>query len=256
MMTLLDAVRPETVTPRPFPYVTQGGVLDGDLCCQLVAEFPSSETIANGKPLSGLADRFTLQTVLAMTHPGVSSLWKAFIASHVTRDFYLRVLDVFAPVMLREHPRLEAELGPLRTLRVGTRGVQSFDEADVLLDANLCINTPDPVEAAVRIAHVDQPTKLFVGLWYLKPDADQSTGGHLELYAYADETPVPLRNRRLPIDERVTRMASIPYERNRLVFWVNTRRGMHARSPRSASAYPRMFVNLIGWVRAPLFEVS
>ena len=63
---------------------------------------------------------------------------------------------------------------------------QAFADCEVLLDAQVCVNTPVlRAASSVRGPHVDKPNKLFAGLYYLRPPGDTTTvGGELQLYRY------------------------------------------------------------------------
>jgi hypothetical protein len=107
----------------------------------------------------------------------------------------------------------------------------------------------------VRTIHVDDPHKLFAGLFYLRQPGDDSRGGDLEIYR--------LKGRSFAfhggpyMDGRyVERVAAVPYDRNVLVVLVNSLHSLHGVSVRHPTAWTRCFVNLVAEVETPLFDLA
>ncbi len=137
------------------------------------------------------------------------------------------------------------------------RYVDGYSDHDLLIDARISINTPVTLlPTSVREAHLDLPTKLFVGLFYLRPDDDRdSRGGDLVLCRFRPCARPGFS--RFEVDPRsVEDVKVIPYDKNVLVLFLNTARSIHAVTPRFPTPHTRRFVNVIGEVSRPLFDVE
>lgn len=189
-------------------------------------------------------------------NPRFPKVWKDFFQSHLNQPFLDNVLSLFSESILKEYPDFETRFRPLGELKAGIRPVDEKSDADVLLDCQLALNTPVSVNGTtVRAPHIDSPRKLFVGLFYLRLDEDDSQGGDLEIYRP--------RQKDLVLDQ--TRTASfadmelacrVPYKSNTLVLFLNTPVSFHGVSPRSRTPYHRLFVNILAEMRQDLFTLA
>lgn len=251
-LSLLANARASEVVEEPFPHLVVRNALDRDTCARLLREMPPVETLGQGRAL-GNNERVSYPWRAAMTDPSVSSTWKRFLEAHVSQDFLDGLVRVFGPSLQRLHPRFEQCCAPLDRLRSGVRGVDDFDRADVLLDAQICANTPVVRESTVRGAHVDAYNKLFIGLFYLRHPGDESTGGDLQLYGprrgLGFQSLTPLTSR-----ARFEMGRTVRYEHNVLVLFLNSMRSVHLVTARSPTQYPRLLVNFVGEVKAPIWE--
>src|SRR4051794_19687927 len=137
---LTAAGRPQVVSD-PFPHVVIENAFDDELCAQLLEQFPPLEVVAQGTEL-GSNTRFSLPAHLALENDALSALWKEVVAAHVSPQFLADLIDAFGDDILRCYPSFESDFGALDSLRAGVRQADSFDSADVLLDAQISVNTP------------------------------------------------------------------------------------------------------------------
>jgi hypothetical protein len=250
--SLLSRIEPAHVVAEPFPHVIARDVLDEQVCDRLIAEFPASDVVAEGQP-PGSNRRFSYSAGKALGDARLSPLWREFVGAHVAQAFLDGLLGLFGDHVVRLYPQLR---GTVRSARAGIRNADGFDRADVLLDAQVSINTPVIGRGtSVRTAHVDDPHKLFAGLFYLRHPGDDSRGGDLELYR--------LKGRRFafhggPYMEKtyVERVATVRYEKNVLVLLVNSLHSLHGVSVRDATPWTRCFLNLVAEVDTPLFDLA
>lgn len=247
--SVLAGVTPAAVVDSPFPHVVIRNALDPAYCARLLKAMPPIETLAQGRTV-GSNQRVSYPCSAARTDPSISPTWRRFLDGHVDQAFFDAMMSAFGSALRRLHPRFETRCGRIDRLRVGLRGREDFDRADVLLDAQICANTPALGRASsVRGAHVDAPDKLFVGLYYLRHPADTSTGGDLQLYGSRRE-----RWRRAAAASRFELFRTIPYGHNVLVLFLNSIRSVHLVTERSPTPHPRLFVNFVGEVREPLWR--
>jgi hypothetical protein len=242
------------VVADPFPHVVVDGFLDGGLADELVRQMPPLSTLTGGAALGGNA-RFTLGAADALAAPAVPSVWKQVIGEGLTQGFLNRVVRLFDPFIRSEFPDFAARFADPARLTAVPRHAQERPRGAVGLDAQISGNTPALTGGTtVRGPHLDRTDKLFVGLLYLRLDGDDSRGGDLELYESADRVPAFAPKRLLPRD-RVRVVKVVPYRRNTLVLFLNTPRALHGVSPRAATPHPRYFLNLVGEMPGPVFDV-
>jgi hypothetical protein len=251
-VSVLARIQPGDVVAEPFPHVIARDVLDADLCDALITGFPSNDVVAEGEP-AGSNRRYSYSAGKALADARLAALWRDVIRAHVSQAFLDDLVRVFGEHVRRLYPHLVSDGA---ALRAGIRNADAFDRADVLLDAQPSINTPvSGPPSSVRPVHVDDPHKLFAGLFYLRHPQDDSSGGDLELYR--------LKGRRFafhggPYMARryVERVRTVDYDTNVLVVFVNSLRSLHGVSVRRPTRWTRYFLNLVAEVRSPLFDLG
>lgn len=255
-------VKKSDVITEPFPHIVVKDALEEDIYLKLVSEFPSIATVISkgienkGLDLSSSNKRFHYLASETFNDNRVTSLWKSFIAMHTSNVFLHEVLDIFKEQLSRIYPNFEKEYGALEMLSSGLRNVDTFERANVLLDAIISVNTPVVTKpTSVRNVHIDLPDKLFAGLFYMRDPQDTSTGGDLEIYKFKNGIPCGFRNCE-SANRYVEYVKTIKYDRNVLVLFINSIYSLHGVTVRSVTNYPRYFVNLVGEVKKPLFDQS
>lgn len=254
MKSLLSNVQKIHVSTHPFPHIVITDPLDDELCLQLISEYPSVNTVTNGQDYSS-NQRFSYSASEVFGEDNISPLWKQFVQAHTSSAFLIELTSIFENHIRLMYPSLESDIGTLKSLRAGVRNIDTFSTADVLLDAQICVNTPVvDTPSSVRTAHVDKPNKLFAGLYYLRSPEDTSTGGDLEIYKFKDK---PNRFKGVYISEKYVEVfKTVKYQRNVLVLFINSIKSVHGVTVRSKTNSPRYFFNLIGEVKQPLFDLS
>ena len=165
------------------------------------------------------------------------------------------MLSLFAKHIRRDLVDFEQRFGSLENLQAVTRQSGERGRGTIGLDAQIAVNTPALAPGTtVRGPHLDRTNKLFVGLLYLRPDNDDSQGGDLELYVPTAKNPVFAAKRMLPRED-VQLVRTIPYRKNSLILFLNTPRSLHGVSPRAVTRHPRYFINLVGEMSQPIFDI-
>lgn len=244
------------VSVDPFPHVVLEEALQPDLAAALVREMPSLDVLTRGAPPES-NKRFTLSSADLLGDLRVSETWRSTIRAGLSQSLLDRVARLFADHVERELPGFAKRFGPLRSLRARQRVAGEPRGAGVVsLDAQIAVNTPALTSGTtVRTPHLDRTDKFFVGLLYLRPENDASRGADLELYRFADAVPAFGPKRSLSRDAVVV-ARTIPYRTNTLVLLLNGPRAVHGVSPREATDHPRYFLNLVGEMSGPIFEVD
>ncbi|HET9484033.1 MAG TPA: 2OG-Fe(II) oxygenase [Xanthomonadales bacterium] len=254
-MNLAESLVPARHAADPFPHYAVEDALPREAFEALVAAFPANPLVMQGgKP--GDNRRYSWSAREALADPALDPRWRDFVAAHVSQEFLDGVLAALADDIRATYPGIEARVGrPIAQWRAGLRRRDTFATADVLLDAQLCINTPVvDAPSTVRGPHVDRPNKLFAGLYYLRPPSDTDTiGGELELYRY--------RNRGARFDgaevspRDVALARTVPYRGNTFVLFLNSLDALHGVTPRQVTPNTRYFLNLVGEIDVPLFDL-
>jgi len=239
-MTVIDKAKKEDIISKPFPHLIIKEAIDEAVCDRLLKEFPPLAIITKGAPYDS-NQRFSYSAVDILENDKISPLWCDFVKAHLSQEFFDKLTALF-------------DLSHLQGLKVGIRKIGGFHNADILLDAQICVNTPVwEKPSSVRTAHVDDPRKVFAGLFYLRLPQDDSSGGELEIYEYARPS---FKFEGQQIAGKYVRLIKrVPYQKNTLVLFANSLDSLHGVSPRLPTPHPRLFFNLVGEIREPLFDL-
>src|SRR5438874_408645 len=110
MQTLLANVKKQDVVAEPFPYIVIKDPIPLELCNQLLAEFPSLETVTKGAPV-GDNKRFDY-TVKDIREQGkVTPLWRDFIEAQASRAFIDDLYRIFGDHIKKLYPDYEKKYG-------------------------------------------------------------------------------------------------------------------------------------------------
>lgn len=256
--SLLANVSAEDVITEPVPHVVVKNVLEDRLYRRLSDEYPSVDILADGRPYASNS-RLNCSASRVFGNDAISPLWQEFVKVQTSPAYFADFVRIFG-----DHARrLHSLLPDPGTFRPGVRYVDSYDDRDILLDCQICANTPVVgFPSSPRRGHLDQSVKLFFGLLYFRRPDDDSTGGHLELYRYRRGIPEgfvqksdePAKKSRSIPDAYLDVVQTIRNEPNLLFIAVNSVYATHGVSVRSVTSVPRNFVNLLGDLPEPLFE--
>ena len=256
MKTVLDNVTKEHIKTDPFAHVVLHDALEQSVAMQLTEVFPPTEVVAQRTNYNS-NDRFSLTAHKALADESVPDVWKEFIRTNSSQEFLNAALLHLGEGIRTTYPDIEKRFGPMSSWKAGIRGVDSYDSCDVLLDAQISVNTPVTGKAtSVRVAHVDVPNKLFAGLLYLRHPNDTSEGGDLHIYKWSDGVAHQFYNKQYAPMHFVEHVSTVPYQNNTMIFFVNSDNALHGVTPRHAAEYPRLFVNFVAELREPLFDLD
>lgn len=255
-MDLFAKLDTAQIASEPFPHAIVPDLVDPDLHRRLLRELPRPEILARGADL-GNNRRFSLSALDAFDCAEVSPLWREALHEGLGPNFMGRALRKLLPSIEQCHPDFAERFGarpeelPIRIRRKGKPQPGALS-----VDAQIVVNTPATTPGTVaRGPRLDRPNKLFVGMLHLRHEDDPSTGGELELYEPLSADPQFERGRLLPRSD-VRLCKSIPYRSNLFTMFLNTPESLHGIAPRSITPYPRVVVNFVCEVWAPLFDVT
>lgn len=253
-MSVLTKFTKKDVITDPYPCIIAEDVLDPALYAQLIAEFPPLEIITKGKPYKS-NERLNYSAHEVAPDNRISPVWRNFIEEHSSASFLHEFVNLFEDHIRAFYPNFEQEVAPLTKLRPGVRDKDDFTQADILLEAQIAVNTPVLEPSSVRGPHLDLPDKIYAGLFYLRPPGDDSTGGELQIYRTKRGKKLRLWNTHTA-DDYVDVVRTVPYRSNVLVFFLNTEKSLHGVTVRSKTNHTRCFLNLVAEVKKPLFDLS
>ena len=249
MLTELSRYSSGDFALEPFPHLLIEPALPWDEYEQLEKAFPPLEVLTEGRTGTN-----NTAYVLSAHHvpPSVAPSMRSFIARTAGESCMRELLRIVAPHVRRAFPDFESRLG--RTIEQASLGLRrTAASCDISVDVQIAVNTPVTQVSRVRGVHVDNPSKLFNALLYMRPENDTSSGADLVLYRF---TRGP-RFRGVSVDDAwVEPVATIPYRRNRLVIFVNTPSSLHGVSPRGITSVPRRYINILAEGRVPVFDLS
>lgn len=256
MQTLLSKVKPSDVRLDPFPHVVIRDALPSEFISQLLEEYPTIDVITKKAPYVS-NQRFSYSASHVLGTGTVSPVWEQIVKDHTSKLFWEQIVGLFGKEVIKLAPWLAPDTNLLKEVKLGIRNVDTYKEKDVLLEAQICLNTPVVDQpTSVKISHLDNAHELFAGLLYLRPAYDDSKGGALELYKYKNVDNIYFHGPRLIDNRYVQQFDSIEYENNVFVLFINTFYALHGVTSRMPTKYPRYLFNVLGEVERPLFDLK
>lgn len=253
MMNLLEDARAGDIRTEPYPHLVLRDVLPAEMVARLIAEFPTLDTLTSGRGYAS-NERHSYPAHKALVDDRVSDTWRRLLADQLSQAFLDQFVVLFRDAIRQQHPALCTRFGADLPLRAGVRRRDRLRDADVLLESQVCVNTPVSATTSVRGPHVDMPDKLFAGLFYLRHPDDDANGGDLEIHRYR-RGPQCLDGQFIA-REAVEVVDTVRYQSNVLVLFLNGIDAIHGVTPREPTPYPRMFLNLFGELAEPLFDLE
>ena len=270
MTSILDRITERHVHGDPFPHLTTTEALEPGYYESLAARFPEFSDIVGMKGHDEDKQRIQENNVLlhlsgihafADDMP-VDPVWRDFLRFHLSTDFFRQIIAHLGDGIRRSYPDLEQRLGKsLEELTVQPRHTKDAG-ADLWIDIQFAINTPVRETSRVRSRHVDDPKKLFAGLFYMRAPEDDSIGGDLEICRWRGEP--RFKNAYVPgrqvesthiQDHQVDLVNTVKYRANTLLMFVNSPFAVHGVTERQPTRHIRRYINMIAEFREPLFDI-
>ena len=254
---------------EPYPYLTTTEALEPSYYETLAARFPSYSDILSMKGYKDPKQIIGRSNILL--HMGgirafeantlIDPVWQEFLRVHYSYDFFRQIIDLLGDGIRQSYPDMEQRLGKnLEELTFQHRDIEDKG-ADLWVDIQFSINTPVREPSRVRARHVDDPNKLFVGLFYLPTPEDDSIGGDLEICRWRGE---PLfKNPYVPgqgianthiHDEQSDLVNTVEYSANTLAMFVNSPMAIHGVTERQPTPHIRRYINIIAGFNEPLYD--
>jgi hypothetical protein len=261
-MNFLQNISPNELENHPFPHVVKDGVLPEKLRKNLADSYPDLASIDPRATQNSF--RFLYGMKQVQNDDRISESWKETLAYLSSPESFHEITDVLMPELLKQFPHRFKNEEQVKQLRIGIRGIDSYLDKDVLLDAQVRGNTGDSGPSCVQGPHIDSDYKIYSGLLYLKTKNDDTIGGNLEARELAPESLQNLSNNEIAkrffsegpyIDPSFTKINKIiPYSENTLFLFMNSLKSIHSVSERQATIHTRKFIGFTAEMRTPLFH--
>jgi hypothetical protein len=227
------------------------------LCDELIRSYPSLETLEIEKNQNNV--RWSYPAVKTIDNNSIADVWRKFVSYHTSSAFFNEIIELFYKGIIELYASQFPDYEKIKSLRPGIRYLDNFMKDDILLDAQISGNTPVVDASSVRTTHVDENDKLFSGLYYLRPDNDDSEGGDLTInqlrWHYFGNRKWRCYDGVYVKDKYTKVVKTIKYEKNVLVLFLNSLESLHGVTTRQPTSHSRIFLNLVGVVGSPLFNV-
>lgn len=234
---------------KPFPHLVIENALPNEVCERLTENYPKKKfQEMNDFKLSN--KRLDLMYKETRKGPGPSiwndtetpTIWKEFLKQNTSDEFKLKFKEIFKEKFIEIYNN-------------------SFPEIENIY-TNIAVSANSPVQEnynSVRKAHLDQPTKLFTGLYYLRDENDNTKGGDLEILTWKKNIKTDLdkshhaRNTEIN-NNKVDLIKTIKYKKNTFVIFLNTIESLHGVTEREKTSNIRKFCVLTGTLQTRLYD--
>jgi hypothetical protein len=251
MNSILDHIGPEHIHSDPFHYLTTSEALDPGYYEALAANFPDFSDHPGMEKNNALIHMSGLHA-FAGEIP-VDPIWQDFMRVHYSTEFFQQIIGLLGDGVRQSHPNLEDRLGKrLEDLTVQPRHSEDMG-ADLWIDAQFAINTPVREATSVRCRHVDDPKKLFAGLFYMPLPDDDTVGGELEICRWRE---APSFQSVFVQDHMVDLVDTVKYQANTLLVFINSPEAVHGVTVRQKTPRIRRYLNFIAEFREPIFDLQ
>lgn len=231
----------------PCPYFWIREALPWSLYDQLVAQYPEQHMMQDGKT-HFQARRYRQHEF----EPGtITPLWQEFVAYHNTREFKDRVLDLFAPAIMRYYPAYQSAWKEADVI-ARHQGPGASQPAAIALEVQFVLNGQQ--ETTVRTTHLDNSRELFAGLLYMRRPEDTSSGGDIQVFRKTVDSPEFTGIREVRADH-VAVAGTVPYRANHMILFLNTQDTLHGVTPRIGANCVRRYINIDAHQSHKLFRL-
>lgn len=268
-LSIFQNLKESDIFLKPSPHIVIRNCLDQNLYNDLENTFPSDQDfqkIIHGTLSRGFDaenTRFSLNASLALKNKDrISEVWIEFIKYHISKNFFYEVNNIFDKFIYQYYPDLKKKFKNIKNLKTTTR-FDNFDtESNLNLECQIAVNTPSLVKSSVIDPHTDGSKELYAGLLYFRNSNDISKGGDLITHKWKSNERKNYIYGYMVKKNLIEKVNLIKYEKNTLVFFLNTIDFIHSVSPREPSKYSRRFVNILADIpikelkNEPLYPIS
>ena len=249
--SILQKANQISIEQNPFPHIVIYDALPQDLANFLTSNFLFSSFHSNVNNARYDIPASRLSEIENLPIP-----WKEFIEFHTSQEFFAELIKIFGHEIIKQNRNSFPSISSLLNMRVGTRNLDSTENCDIYLDAQISTNSAVTSISSVREIHLDHTNKLFSGMLYLRQPDDDSNGGNLNLYKWKDGYTHrdKLKYYKESLDSRhVDFYKQVTYQNNTCIIFLNSIDALHAVTPREITNYQRTFVNFIGELPYDIF---
>ena len=235
--SLIKKFKKSDLYNQDFPYIIIENALDEDFYNKLSAEFPKLETFSNTANIN----ENTRYDIFNESYTGESEIWREFLEYHSSAEFFSSVISIFKNEIKNSKNQNLVDLISKKDLKTGSIKKDFKDKKiDIWHPITISINTRvSKNKPSVRTPHLDNPNKIYGGLFYMRNPKDNCKGGNLELYKFKNKkkyngNSIPTRF--------LKKISTVDYKENSLILFLNSGDSIHGVTQRSATDYSRRFL--------------
>ena len=245
-LSLLQNYKVQDLRINPFPYLVIENALPDSICEELLSTYPSPESQGVDQTLNNF--RWSTKARDLPKISGLAPIWTRIIDYHTSQAFLNEVLNVFRSSLLTIYPHHFPDDDSFLGSNAVTRDISKISKGALALDAQISGNTPTTHPSAPRGVHFDSPNALYGGLYYLRDHLDNSVGGDLQIWKWADGYNFRKKSgeyRESVPKKHVELVETVPYKLNTLVLFMNSIDSLHSVTIRQPTNHTRKFINLL-----------
>jgi len=247
-INLLQNAKIENVVNEPITFLHCRNVLPNDLYQELAETYPEEDTLQGRTVEEAGIPRYILPN---LKRESLTDTWNKFIDHHTSQDFYGSIFSLLSYGIQKYYPDHHRRLSILRT---SLRGID-FNKKTAMMDFQFVLNGTKQVGNTSRTPHLDNYKQLWVLMWYMKKENDDSDGGDFIIYKPKGETVNFFGKREANIDQ-IEPMYTVPYEANSFILILNHRNSIHGVTPRTNPKVVRRYLNMTCHTPVKLFDFN
>ena len=181
------------------------------------------------------------------------TIWYDFCKYHTSKDHLLKIFEIFYEDLNKLYPGLCEEALKYKNQDnfINIRNKKEAHSKDNSLNENYyfvadvqpAINTPVFKKSTVRGPHVDSKNEIIGGLFYIRDENDSTEGGDLEIFEI--DTNTLFNNYEVSTKNVPKKFKVVAYRNNTAIFFINSKKSVHAVSPRNITNHNRYLINMI-----------
>jgi hypothetical protein len=250
-LSLLQNFNSENLFNDPFPHVIIDNALPNDIYDELINTVPNDLIIdkeADNKRGNIYQEQLKNNTKY--------KLWSEFLSYNNSKNFLEEFTNIFNEKINLIYPGL---LQDIKKSQIDNR--DKNEKNDLSLLSCYSYNTPVLTPSAVRGVHLDYFNKLYVGLYYMRPENDLTKGGDLIIYKWKNNYDLSAKKKILYtekfkyLERHTEEFKKIEYKKNTLFLGLNTIDSLHGITVREKTKEIRQFCYFTSHLNYELVQV-
>lgn len=248
-LDILQNFKSDLLKLEPFPYFEIKNAVPKKIYQELKKDFYIFENIFNSDnniKKNNVRLQINSEAIFNNEEKFKSNIWYDFVSYHTSKEFFNRLIEIFGDQIYKIYPhtKLLIEKNKNKKNFLNYRSLENLNKFDFVSDCQPGINTPVEYLSSVRGPHVDNPVELIGGLFYLRDEDDKSDGGDLLIYD-TDEKIYFKNKAEVENIKNLKLVQTIKYSANQCVFFLNSKKSIHAVTARTKTQYKRYLTNII-----------
>jgi len=180
--SLLKNFKKSNLKVENFPHIIIENALDPYFYRKLSDTFPDVSLFTKGKEIK---DNFRYDIWCKDLDNEINEVWRDFITYHSSNHFFYSVISAFNEQIQNSKNSKLIELLEKKVKTSNNKEDLNNNKTDIWHNMSLSINSRvKKNQPSVRTPHLDNPNKIYGGLFYMRHPKDRCEGGNLELYKF------------------------------------------------------------------------